>query len=91
MKTEDIPDEVYSNFVEENASYFAQAFSPLNEVFGNAGNMKVVSDEMDYSVVVAMRKTAGDEDLEEGVIDVDCAILEAQQESLQDCLAALDE
>ena len=29
------PEGMYSEFVGENASYFAQAFAPLNEVFSN--------------------------------------------------------
>ncbi len=82
---------VYSAFVAENANYFAQAFSPLNEVFGNDGNMKIVSEEIEYTVVVVMRKTTGNEDPDKMVIDVDCAILEAKQESIRDCLVSLDE
>lgn len=85
------PEGIYSGFVGENASYFAQAFAPLNEVFRNDGAMKIVSDEADYTVVVAVRKAGGDGAHDEGVMDVDCAILEAEQESLIDCLVALDE
>jgi len=85
------PEGIYAGFVGENASYFAQAFSPLNEVFGNEGPMKVVSDEADYTVVVSVRHAEGDQSQDEGVMDVDCAILEANQESLRDCLDALNE
>lgn len=85
------PEGVYAGFVGENASYFAQAFAPLNEVFGNAGPMKIVSDEADYTVVVAVRNAEDEEQPADGVMDVDCAILEADQDSLRDCLDALDE
>ena len=71
-------------FVSANAEYFAQALVPLNGVFRNSGTMNIVSEEQDYTVVVGMR-TVG----EEGVLDVDCAMLEANQESLKDCINAL--
>lgn len=87
---QDAPEGMYSGFVGANASYFAQAFAPLNEVFGNDGAMKVVSDEEDYIVVVAVRHIEGANADEDGVMDVDCAILEANQQSLSGCLTALD-
>ena len=82
---------MYSGFVGENASYFAQAFAPLNEIFCNDGAMKIVSDEAEYTVVVSVRNVEGDDLHAEGVMDVDCAILEAEQDSLTECLTALDE
>jgi len=85
---QDAPEGIYTGFVGENASYFAQAYAPLNEVFSNDGTMKVVSDEADYTVVVAVRQAEGSE---VGVMDVDCAILESKQEKLSRCLVALDE
>ncbi|BDS07892.1 hypothetical protein NT6N_29320 [Oceaniferula spumae] len=88
---QEAPDGIYSGFVGENAAYFAQAFASLNEVFCNEGPMKIVSDEADYTVVVSVRKADGASDHEEGVMDVDCAILEANQESLRDCFDALNE
>jgi len=87
---QEAPEGIYSGFVSENASYFAQAFVPLNEIFGNEGVMNIVSDEADYTVVVAVRHAEGGSQ-EDGVMDVDCAILEAKQDSLQECLAALEE
>lgn len=84
---QDVPTGIYSGFVGENASYFAQAYAPLNEVFNNDGAMKVVSDETEYTVVVEVRQAEGSE---VGVMDVDCAVLEADQESLKECLVALD-
>ncbi len=87
---QDAPGGIYSGFVGENANYFAQAFASLNEVFCNEGSMTIVSDEVDYTVAVAVRKAGGDASYEEGVVDVDCAILEAEQDSLADCLKALD-
>ena len=83
------PEGMYSEFLGENASYFAQAFAPLNEVFSNAGPMKIVSDEADYTVVVSVRLIEDDQP-GEGEVEVDCAILEAEQGSLQSCLTALD-
>lgn len=88
---QEAPEGIYAGFVGENAGYFAQAFAPLNEVFGNAGPMKIVSDEADYTVVVSVRHADGGDPHEEGVMDVDCAILESNQDSLRDCLVALDE
>ncbi len=71
-------------FVMENASYFAQTFAPLNDVFGNSGPMKIVSEESEITVVVAVGEAG-----EDGGADVDCALLEANQESLRDCMDVL--
>ena len=71
-------------FLAANAEYFAQALSPLNPVFRNSGTMNIVSEELDHTVVVGMKQTG-----EEGVMDVDCATLEPNQESLKDCIDAL--
>lgn len=71
-------------FLAANAEYFAQALAPLNGVFRNSGMMNIVCEELEYTVVVGM-KTVGDE----GELDVDCAILEANQGSLKDCINAL--
>lgn len=81
-----LPGGIYSGFVSENASYFAQTFAALNGVFGNPGPMKLMSEEEDFTVAVVVRGTE-----EEGVMDVDCALMEAGQESLRDCFDALDE
>ncbi|GEM_PF-4157642 len=72
------------DFLAANAEYFAQALAPLNGVFRNSGMMNIVCEELDYTVVVGM-KEAGDE----GELDVDCAILGADQRSLKDCINAL--
>jgi len=71
-------------FVAANAEYFAQALAPLNEVFRNSGMMNIVCEEQDFTVSVGIQ-TIG----EEGVFDVDCVMLEADQGSLQDCIDAL--
>ncbi|MBK1832154.1 hypothetical protein JIN77_15560 [Verrucomicrobiaceae bacterium R5-34] len=87
----EVPEGIYAGFVGENASYFAQAFAPLNEVFGNDGQMRIVSDEEDYTVVAAVRHAEGGDASEAGAMDVDCAILESHQDSLRDCLTALND
>jgi len=71
-------------FVAGNAEYFAQALSPLHTIFRTSGMMNIVSEESDLTVVVGMKPTE-----EDGVMDVDCAILEPNQESLKDCINAL--
>jgi len=71
-------------FAAANAEFFAQALAPINELFRNSGTMNIVSDELDYTVVVGMRTTGEDD-----VVDVDCALLEAGQDSLRDSLDAL--
>ena len=88
--SQDEPEGMYSGFVGANAGYFAQTFAPLNEIFSNDGAMKIVSDEEDYVVVVAVRLLEGEGEDEEGEVDVDCAILEANQKHLSSCLVALD-
>ena len=72
------------DFLAANAEYFAQALAPLNGVFRNSGMMNIVCEEREYTVVVGM-KEAG----HEGELDVDCAILGADQGSLKDCINAL--
>lgn len=71
-------------FVSANAEFFAQALAPLNGVFRNSGMMNIVSEEEDFTVVVGMKSIS-----EDGELDVDCAMLEPNQESLQDCFHAL--
>ncbi|NWK55825.1 hypothetical protein HW115_09400 [Verrucomicrobiaceae bacterium N1E253] len=71
-------------FLAANAEYFAQAMSPLNELFRNSGTMNIVSEEQEYTVVVGIKEVD-----EEGAADVDCATLEPNQQSLRDCLNAL--
>jgi len=73
-----------SAFTAANAEFFAQALAPINGLFRNSGMMNIVSDELDYTVVVGMKTTG-----EEGVMDVDCALLEPGQNSLRDSLDAL--
>lgn len=71
-------------FIAANAEYFAQSLSSLNALFDNAGNMNIVSEEDEYTVILGMKTIADSED-----VDVDCAILEPKQESLQGCIDAL--
>lgn len=71
-------------FASANAEYFAHALAPLNELFRNTETMNIVSDELDYTFVVGLTTTG-----EQGVVDVDCALLEAKQESLRDSLNSL--
>lgn len=71
-------------FIVANAEYFTQALAPLNSIFRNSGTMNIVSEEADYTVVVGMKTTE-----EEGVMDVDCATLDADQKSIQNCINAL--
>ena len=68
-------------FAAANADFFAQALAPINELFRNSKTMNIVSDELDYTVVVSMQPTG-----EEGVMNVDCALLEPGQDSLKECL-----
>ncbi len=74
----------HQEFLAANAEYFAQALAPLNGVFRNSGMMNIVCEEQDYTVVVGMKPTEAD-----GELDVDCAVLDAQQQSLKDCINAL--
>ena len=76
--------EAEGEFLAGNAGFFAQAFGPLNEVFGNSGPMQVVSEESEMTLVVAVRETE-----EPGVMDVDCVMLEPNQESLRDCVDSI--
>jgi len=71
-------------FIAANAEYFAQAMSPLHSIFRTSGMMNIVSEESDFTVVVGMNPTG-----EDGVMDVDCATLEPNQESLKDCINVL--
>lgn len=71
-------------FAAANAEFFTQALAPLNVLFRNSETMNIVSDELDYTVVVGMKPTG-----EEGEVDVDCALLEAGQDSLRRSLDAL--
>lgn len=71
-------------FAAANAEFFAQALAPINELFRNSGTMNIVSDEIDYTVVIGMRRTG-----ENDVLDVDCALLEAGQDSLRGSLDSL--
>ena len=73
-----------SEFLASNAGFFAQAFAPLNDVFGNSGPMNIVSEEAEVAVVVGVKEA--DED---GGMDVDCVLLEPNQESLRDCINTL--
>ena len=71
-------------FVASNAEFFAQAFAPLSAMFGSPGSMLIVSEETEMTVAVGVRETG-----EDGVMDVDCVMLEANQESLRDCIDTL--
>ena len=79
-------DEIASEFLAENAEFFAQAFAVLNPIFGNAGPMRIVSEESEMTVVVGVMEPDDD-----GEIDVDCVLLDPEQESLRDCIDSLDE
>lgn len=86
MTTEsgDDPIAEQQQFLAANAEYFAQALSPLNEVFDNEGVMNIVSEEQEYTMVVGMKQTGV-----EGEADVDCAMLDPNQPSLKESLKAL--
>lgn len=71
-------------FLASNAEFFAQAFAALNEVFGNSGPMNIVSEEAEMTVVVGAKEADGD-----GAMDVDCVLLEPDQESLRECINTL--
>ncbi len=73
-----------SEFLASNAEFFAQAFSALNEVFQSSGPMNIVSEEADRTVVVGVKEADDD-----GAMDVDCILLESDQESLRDCINTL--
>ncbi len=73
-----------SEFLASNAEFFAQAFASLNGVFGNSGPMNIVSEEAEVTVAVGVKEP--DED---GAMDVDCVLLEPNQESLRDCINTL--
>ena len=79
-------DEIAGEFLVENAEFFAQAFAALNSVFGNSGPMRIVSDESEMTVVVGVKETDAD-----GAMDVDCVLLDPDQESLRDCIDSLDD
>lgn len=71
-------------FVAENADFFAQAFAVLRHVFDNRGTMRIVSEEEGITVAVGVREPDA-----VGGVDVDCVILEPNQESLCSCLDTL--
>jgi hypothetical protein len=82
MSTEtDVIREAEGEFLTSNAGFFAQTFGPLNALFENSGPMQVVSEESEMTLVVGVRETE-----ESGVMDVDCVMLEPNQESLRDCV-----
>jgi len=78
------PTESDGAFLASNAEFFAQAFVSLNGVYGNSGPMNIVSEESDRTVVVGVKEADGD-----GAMDVDCVLLEPNQESLRDCINTL--
>lgn len=80
----DASDGVASEFLAENAEFFAQAFAALNPVFGSSGPMRIVSEEEEMTVVVGVKEPDGD-----GSMDVDCVLLDPDQESLRDCFNSL--
>ena len=79
-------DEIAGEFLAENAEFFAQAFAVLNPIFGNAGPMRIVSEESEMTVVVGVNEPD-----ESGEMDVDCVLLDPEQESLRDCIDSLDD
>lgn len=78
------PAEANQGLLAANAEFFAQSLAPLSTVFGNTQMLRIVSEEADSTVVVGMQKTE-----EEGVMDVDCIFLDANQESLKECIHSL--
>jgi hypothetical protein len=82
--TSDDSEAAQQAFIASNAEYFAQALAPLNDIFHNSGMMNIVSEESDFTIVVGIKPTE-----EDGVMDVDCASLDPNQESLKDCINAL--
>ena len=78
-------DEIAGEFLAENAEFFAQAFAVLNPIFGNAGPMRIVSEESEMTVVVGVMEPD-----DEGEMDVDCLLLDPEQENLRDCINSLD-
>ncbi|MBT8045194.1 MAG: hypothetical protein KJO79_09610 [Verrucomicrobiae bacterium] len=80
----DIPDADDSGFLASNAEFFAQRFAPLHDVFDSSGPINIVSEEADMTVVVGIKAPTDD-----GAVDVDCVLLEPDQESLRDCIDTL--
>ncbi|MFK7911787.1 MAG: hypothetical protein AB8F34_14465 [Akkermansiaceae bacterium] len=79
-------DEVAGEFLAENAEFFAQAFAALNPVFDNPGPMRIVSEESEMTVVIGVKEKE-----EDGAMDVDCILLDPDQESLRDCVDSLEQ
>lgn len=75
-----------ADFLAESAQLFARAFVGLNQVFGSEGSVKILCEEQERTIAVGIRPAHNGEEA-----DVDCILLEANQESLRDCLNVLFE
>jgi hypothetical protein len=73
-----------SEFLASNAEFFAHAFAPLNKIFQNPGPMIIVSEEKSHTIVVGLREANDNGDL-----DIDCALLKPNQQSLSDCIKTI--
>ena len=81
---ESAADEMASEFLAENAEFFAQAFAVLNPVFNNPGPMSIISEETDMTVLVGVKEAESD-----GSMDVDCILLDPEPKSLSKCIKSL--
>jgi len=77
-----------SNFITSNARYFAQMFMPLNEIFGNPGSMKIVSQEERRTVVIDIKVDNENSDGEQEA-DVSCVMLKPDYKTLADNMMIL--
>lgn len=77
---------VDDDLITGNAELFARTFAGLNQIFSSEGPISILSEEEQMTVAVGVRPAnASDE------ADVDCVLLEPNQESLRDCLNTLFE
>lgn len=76
--------EVDDAFIASNAEYFAGVFAPLSSLLGVNGPMRILSEESEMTVAVGLREVD-----ESGEVDVDCVVLQPNQESVRDCLETL--
>ncbi|MCP5537405.1 MAG: hypothetical protein H7A51_14380 [Akkermansiaceae bacterium] len=75
---------IAGEFLASNAEFFAQAFSPLNSVFDSSGPMNIISEEAEMTVAIGVKQAD-----DHGAMDVDCVLLDPDQESLRDCIDTL--
>jgi hypothetical protein len=72
---------VNTQFLTDNAEYFAQSFMGLNDVFRNSGAMNIISEESKFVVAISMQIAD-----KQGAIDMECTLLKPNQRSLRDCI-----